>query len=414
MRFFNFYLIIFIALIFTLNAEHSSQQLSYSRILLPAAENLAIDLEYNYPPSGFSKTYPIWGYSILLIPGTIIGSPSLFILVLQALMTFIGIKFIIKTFRLKSNLPTLLLMLPYVAAMSVKWPDAIVLFLITAFLYYGREALVRGGFINYILAIIALGITLNFRGEYLVFLPILILLYILILKKSKALWFLLAYVLILPWGIRNYIVTSEFLLSSTNAGAVSYISLGQLPNNEWGIEPYDPTAYRIAKKEGFPSPYSTDANKYFRAEFFDHILENPLEFFKKVSYNVINVFWGGVYTGEYANLFIEDDRLEVDATVNDANGLEKFEALMVFGGDVFAYILLEKSINVIFRIIFLILIISMLFKLGKIRENDKILMVICLSVIIHKILIIGFIQYEPRHINLIYPFIFGLSFYRKP
>lgn len=396
-----------------MNAEHASQQLSYSRILLPAAENLAYNFEFNYSPENFTKTYPIWGYSLLLIPSVIIGFPSISILILQAFLTFFGLRFIKQTFRLKSNIQTLFLMLPYIAAMSVKWPDAIVLFLITAFVHFGRKALDSGKRENYILAICSIGIALNFRGEYLLLLPIFILIYFLILQKAKVMWFLLAYIFIFPWGIRNYSQTEEFILSSTNSGAVSYISLGQLPGNKWNIEPYDPTAYSIAEIEGFDSPYSIEANKYFQEKFLDLIVKDPIEYLKKISYNLLRILWSGVYTGEYANTFIEEDRLEIDATINDAAGLEKFEALMVFGGDVFAYVMLEKSINAIFRLLFILLLIKMFLRIKKNSENDKTLLIFCLSVIIHKILIVSFIQFEPRHINLIYPFILGLAFHRK-
>jgi hypothetical protein len=307
----------------------------------------------------------------------------------------------------------LFLLLPYIALMSVKWPDAIVLFLYTLLFYHYKKYNTSNNAKYLLLMALELGFAMNFRGEILLLLPIIILSDFMIHRSYKILYLLLSIIFITPWIIRNYATTDNFIVTSTNSGAVSYISLGQFPDNDWEIEPYDPTAYKIAKDKGFSSPYSFEADRYFQTLYLNSIKEKPFEFIKKFTYNIFHISWGGVYTGEYANIFLEQNRYEIDKVVNDAKGLEKFEALFVIGWDVFLLIMSEKMIMFIFRIVFVLMILKFFLKLSKKPFLSNPITVLCISVIIHKILIVGFIQYEPRHINLIYPFLLAVTFSKK-
>lgn len=396
--------------IFFFNSAHINQQLSYENIFLPAAENLISNLSYNYPDLDYVKNYPLWGYSIILMPGVLIGKPNVLILLVQFALTLLIFKGLFKEFALIKSKKNLFLTLPITALMSVKWPDAIVLFLVFYLVVsiYKYNSTKKVKYLIY--GALYIGIAYNFRSEFLILLPLMFLGLLLIKKLDRKYFFLmLSYLLILPWGIRNQIETSEFSLSASNGGAVAYISLGQLPNNEWGIKPFDPTAYKIADSLGFKSPYTNDADRYFKSLFWDEVTKKPIEFFKKLAFNSIRFFSGGVYTGEYANLFLDDSRLEIDAVLNSAEGLDKIEALVIYGERTLFLISSEKAVQLAFRFIFIILMLRLI-RFIFIKKGDlSPLHIIIFMVLVHKLILVSFIQYEVRHINIIYPFILIIS-----
>jgi hypothetical protein len=82
---------------------------------------------------------------------------------------------------------------------------------------------------------------------------------------------------------------------SPNSPAVFYISLGQLPNNAWGIEYSDAEAWR---KSSF-APWERPA--LFREAAADSILARPLEYAKKCAHNLWRVLGDGVEVGILGN-----------------------------------------------------------------------------------------------------------------
>src|SRR5690606_34964006 len=124
-----------------------------------------------------------------------------------------------------------------------------------------------------IIAGLYLGLILNFRSEYLILIPLQII--ILLFSKSvrsnvskirHCVIYLTTLVIILPWGIRNYLVFEEFKLTSSNGAAVLYISLGQLPDNKWNIEPKDEQAYKIVRKKRVKEAFSLEGEKILKEE----------------------------------------------------------------------------------------------------------------------------------------------------
>jgi hypothetical protein len=218
--------------------------------------------------------------------------------------------------------------------------------------------------------------------------------------------------LIVPWAMRAYSVTGELRLSASNGGAVMYISLGQLPNNSWGIIPLDETAYQIADSLNFDSPYSNEADNYFKSLSLQSIQTNPLEYAKKVGYNLFSSLTYGVYTGEYANSIIGLEHRQVVETgfASNNNIFKKIDYLLNADKFVTVPILIEKGLQGIFMIIFLYLILSSIMKLitGKVNLSKSFL-ILLLAIIIYKFAIVSAIQYEYRHMNAIYLLVLGIA-----
>jgi hypothetical protein len=216
----------------------------------------------------------------------------------------------------------------------------------------------------------------------------------------------------LPWAYRSYTNTGEWRFSATNGGMVLYISLGQLSNNPWNVSPLDKTAIDFAKTRGFNYPFSPAADRVLQEEFVKQVKRYPGAYIKKVGFNLLKSITGGVYTGEYSNLFINaDKRIIIDDSISRLNGAMKkinFIASLPYYNSI--PMLIEKIIQGIYIPIFLISIITFfIFCFLKGNKELYLLKGILLSIILYKILTISLIQYEYRHMNSIYIFIIGIS-----
>jgi hypothetical protein len=414
-------LLIYVLLIFVLNASHINQQGTYNNIFIELAKNILAGNGYVCSELGNSTLfYPIWGYTILVLPDMFFSSGDLIIYVVQYILTIISILLFIKIFQIKLKFIHLFLFTPFIALMSVKWPDAIVGSLIIVYLYFGMTYLDKKKHIYLLLSGVIFGIIINFRSEY-IFLPLFILVLLIIPKlkfeRLKILYIALTSILIgglliVPWAMRAYSVTGELRLSASNGGAVMYISLGQLPNNSWGIIPLDETAYQIADSLNFDSPYSNEADNYFKSLSLQSIQTNPLEYAKKVGYNLFSSLTYGVYTGEYANSIIGLEHRQVVETgfASNNNIFKKIDYLLNADKFVTVPILIEKGLQGIFMIIFLYLILSSIMKLitGKVNLSKSFL-ILLLAIIIYKFAIVSAIQYEYRHMNAIYLLVLGIA-----
>ncbi len=118
-----------------------------------------------------------------------------------------------------------------------------------------------------------------------------------------------------PWAALSYETTGTARLSSSNAGAVSVISLGQLPGNPWGIIHDDSEALRLLGEAGYEelAPYSEDGDRRLREMFVELITDDPLAYASKVMHNARNVFAGGLYFGDWDAWFpgIGTERVDV-------------------------------------------------------------------------------------------------------
>jgi|GEM_PF-1630243 len=455
---------VFVAIVFLLNFNHLNQQGTYENIFRQISINLLDGKGYVCSSLGnIPLLYPLWGYTGIVFLDVLFDFNNALVLIIQYLLCMIVINLFYQEYNLKPKYRHLLYFIPFIAFMSVKWPDAIVGALLFIYGYFIlRSLLVDGkrdkGVVNQksevrsqntediekksfdklrmtsddklsmtgrknnwryiIFSGIVLGLILNFRTEYL-FMPLVFLVFIFFphmkgrriqLFKTTIISWVIAIILLLPWAYRAKIISGDLQFTASNSGAVMYLSMGQLPNNKWGIAPYDKTVYDIADSLGFPSPYSYQANTYFNQKSSELIMADPLEFGKKMGYNFFSIWKGGVYTGEFANYFItENRRSEIDNLINNTKGiLNKINILTNLKLSESLSLFSEKALQGIFiPVVFLLLV---LFILSYYKQKDDYMNVVFLvgaAIILYKVAIVCLVQYEYRHINSIYLFLLG-------
>lgn len=412
----KFIVFIFMMLIFVLNGGHLAQQVVFTDYYIPLAESILNNFEYGI--NGKLMTYPMWGYSFFMILGRVFGSFDN-VLIIQFILSILAIFSIYKNFGIEFKNWHLLLFIPFISLCSVKWNDAIVASFIVFYISSLYKTTQNNSIKLNIIAGLLFGVILNLRSEYILLLPIQFLIFISVksvrqsvkLKKHSVIY-LTSILTLLPWGIRNYIEFDEFKIGSSNGASVMYISLGQLEDNIWGINPVDETAFKLVKKKGVRDPYSLEGEKILTEEFISKVVENPDEYVKKIINNLAKFVTGGVYTGEYGSLLITDNqRVRLDSKINMSEGLEKFSVITNEDFYIAYPVLFEKIILLIYRMIWLLIILTYIYVLFKGKWD--LILVLSLVFLIHKVIIVGGIQYEYRHVNSIYiPIVLALLKYK--
>ena len=131
-----------------------------------------------------SRTYPIWGYPLLVSLSEWICCHE-FILFVQYVLVLISLYILLRAFNPKKRVEKIVFygcILFYVMVMSTKWPDAILTFCLFFFAYFHKKQ-------NFLIATILLGVTYHFRTEALVFLLVYIM-YIVVKEKNLPLYYL--------------------------------------------------------------------------------------------------------------------------------------------------------------------------------------------------------------------------------
>lgn len=132
-----------------------------------------------------------------------------------------------------------------------------------------------------LLAGTAIGLACHFRSEY-IMLPVA--LYMIVLLNHGRFWrstlwsasmIVAMLAVISPWGLWSRSVVGKMLWTSTGGGATLYVSLGDEPQNPWGIVCNDTWIARDAIERGMDSPYSVEANQFYRSLFFQSLKEHP-------------------------------------------------------------------------------------------------------------------------------------------
>ena len=404
-----------------MNYYQINQQGTYDNIFKPIADNL---LDGNgYTCAFFNNEtlfYPIWGYTFLVLIDLILGLSNLFILSFQLLLCYLSILTFYKIIKIDKKFWHIPLFLPFIALMSVKWPDAIVGSLIIFFIFTIISSIDNKKIKYIVFSGIILGILVNFRSEYL-YLPfsLILLLFIptfkqnrLLILKSIFLLMIFSILFLLPWAVRSYNQTGNIRFTASNGGAVMYISLGQLPNNPWNIAPYDKSAYDFAKSQGFNNPYSVQADKMFRNKFINSIKKYPIAYTKKIAHNFFSIFYRGVYTGEYSNFLIGiNKRMEIDSNITAQKGIfNKISYVANLKTIESLSIIIEKFIQALFMLILFAMFLIIVYSLWKktYRKFQNVFWIIS-AIIFYKFIIVSMIQYEYRHINAIYLLIFAIT-----
>jgi 4-amino-4-deoxy-L-arabinose transferase-like glycosyltransferase len=90
-----------------------------------------------------------------------------------------------------------------------------------------------------------------------------------------------ALVVMLPWAARNHRLCGRWIFTSSGAGAVMILGLGEF-ENPWGFGPFDADRDREAAAVGLPDPWGPDADLYFRDLFRRSVAEKPLAWIKAI------------------------------------------------------------------------------------------------------------------------------------
>ncbi|MFP4526965.1 MAG: hypothetical protein ACLFQX_00330 [Candidatus Kapaibacterium sp.] len=417
-RKFNIWLIAAAIAIFALNWGHVNQQGTFREVLLPAAQNI-IDGE-GYTHVWFDDaqaTYPLWGYSLMLIPDAAAGADGLIALAVQLAMAVIAVNLVYRMFGVRERLWHIPLWLPWLAFMSVRWPDAPAAFFIIAYIYYHLKYIDSEKMKHMLAAGLMLGLASNFRSDFL-YLPGFVIVGALVFDRRRIqqhfVQTIAAYAVMLfllaPWAIGSKAYTDDFRLTATNGGGVAYISLGQLPGNAWGIAARDETAIKFARSRGIDNPYSARGDSLLKHEFFESIKSSPVEYAKKIAYNLFSIAKGGVYTGEYAGLAIGfDRRYEINHEISGAPGIGgKIGAMLDLPAGESVPLAIEKLIQAIFVPIFLGALAIFMWLIFT-KQLSPPLRAVAAAAVVYKILLAAALLYEYRMMNPVYPLLIGAS-----
>jgi 4-amino-4-deoxy-L-arabinose transferase-like glycosyltransferase len=83
-----------------------------------------------------------------------------------------------------------------------------------------------------------------------------------------------ALLLLLPWAWRNHDISGRWIFTSTSVGATLISGLGEF-RNPWGFGYTDGDRAREAAAQGFASPWTPEADLYFRRLFREAVAEHP-------------------------------------------------------------------------------------------------------------------------------------------
>lgn len=263
-----------------------------------------------------TPTFPMWGYGWLLL---VTEGKTLLLLLQHALALWAAWTFI-RLLERKECLPVgaitllkclLALSLPWYAFHSLRWPYSVAtsLFLVSCGMFVDAVCSEDASGKRLVISGVLLGLMLNFRSDY-IWMPFLFAAIVVAWKGwtgrimvKVAVWLAAVYVLLLPWALYTKRATGHYLLTSTNAGHVLFIGLGNLPGNKWGITPDDGDPLMNAViQERFGKKKSSllyDTDRLLKAEFLRRVLNDPREYFRKVSYAFQSMLVSGVYTGEF-------------------------------------------------------------------------------------------------------------------
>jgi 4-amino-4-deoxy-L-arabinose transferase-like glycosyltransferase len=90
-----------------------------------------------------------------------------------------------------------------------------------------------------------------------------------------------ALLLLVPWAWRNHELSGRWIFTSTSVGATLITGLGEF-HNVWGFGYTDEDRAREAFAQGIESPWSPEADAYFRGVFRKAVAEHPGAYAKAV------------------------------------------------------------------------------------------------------------------------------------
>ncbi len=374
---------------------------------------------FNYSVEPYLYSFPMWGYGFIIA----LTKSKVVLILLQQAFAFAAIIFTEKVLR---NLgwsrnsqiifrTAVITGLPWFFFHTVIWPYSwgvsLLMFGVFALLLHLKD----GKIYSIIISALSFGLMLNFRSDYF-FMVIFIAGYLFTLNFSKIqkiklrysfTWIGIVFLLLIPWSQYTKTKTGHRLFKTTNKGHFLFISLGQLPDNIWGITPFDNDSIMnklVRDNVGNKNTASYESDKYLTNKWFELIKNNPSEFIKKCSRNFEILNETPFYRGELwvHNPSVYEDLLmqsSFDLKIRDlghsiniksqenkiAPGIQKFE---------------EQFVRLIV-IFFYLSIICYFIRYGKEFYNDNVSIVL-LSLIAYQGVISVFTYYTPAHNTSLY------------
>jgi hypothetical protein len=244
----------------------------------------------HYPP-GFSVLEFLF-FCILKIPiSQFIGIFGILI----DLLTLITLNKLLKELNINDSWAKICLLIyaiapPLIYASVFQTPDSLIslfiMFIFLCLLKFDKENKIK-----YILLIgLINGICAYFRSDYFL-LPGFVLLYFLIQKlsiiniynyiKFNLFVYSVSIIILLPWGIRNYLTFNKFSISSSALGGTLVSGLAAF-SNPWHLLPSDLDRKAEAISAGIETPFEFNGDQYFKTKFATYLNENPVYYLKSI------------------------------------------------------------------------------------------------------------------------------------
>jgi hypothetical protein len=213
------------------------------------------------------------------------------------------------------------LFLPLAYLVTSRTADALVPSLLMATFGLWTEGLRSGRLRWFAAAGTVLGATCLLRPDW-ILLPVFLLVGALAVMRSRgravaasALLAVTAFLVVVPWGLRNQAAHGRFNVTSHAGGMALYQSIGQFPNPYGIIFDDDRMAHQV-KAAGFESLDDPDADRWFKERFLAIARENPSllaeQMARRIPLGIIPLYrWGYANPNYRGNGFYDFARVGV-------------------------------------------------------------------------------------------------------
>lgn len=164
--------------------------------------------------------------------------------------------------------------------------------LISYLFFYAENKTQRKQYFFWLLIGLLTGISALYRSDYFLF-PFF--LSVLLLSNYKRLLQFLkfnftigivAILVLLPWAIRNKVVTGKLNFTSTSLGGTLVTGLATFPN-PWNLGPSDLDRKEESMAAGITTPFEANGNEFFLKKYKIYVSENPSFFLKALAYRTV-------------------------------------------------------------------------------------------------------------------------------
>lgn len=287
-----------------LNRAHIEQQSNY------VAEYVQMADHYRGVATRDVLTYPLWGYSfvLMLLPRYgVVAIPQVVLASIVATVLFAALRAELPRHRTAVTV-FFVAAAPWYLLHSVKWPQSFAASFCVLGLVLLARALRQERIALGVAAGLAFGAALYFRSEFL-YLPLFLVCvgvgarivprYVRVPVAPIVAAAAVAWAALIPWAIHYHREAGRYSLTASQRGIVAFISLGQLPGNPWGATYLDEYAYDYLKERGITViPQSDSGDRLLYNEFKRRVREHPGAFAKKMVWNAAMTLAGGFYSGE--------------------------------------------------------------------------------------------------------------------